>query len=158
MKFRMLGALALAACLIPVAGCGSSTPLASTQPTVAPTPTTDTFTGSIACCFNGDIKAFTVTQDGNVDITMTSLTISGAPSTISMVLAVGQPSGTACAILTGGAVNGPAGASGTANIAELSGGPIPAGPYCVEGDRRGQCAREYDGHLHRDRDAHVARR
>jgi hypothetical protein len=132
MRIRAFGALALAASLVPVAGCGSSTPLADTLPVVAPTPTTETLTGSLACCLNSDIKPFTIAQSGNVDITLTALTINGAPSTISMILAVGVPSGTSCSLLTGGVINGPAGASGTANIAELSGGPLPAGAYCVQ--------------------------
>jgi hypothetical protein len=41
------------------------------------------------------------------------------------------PTGTACALLTGGAITGPAGAPGTLGIAELSGG-IQAGTYCLQ--------------------------
>jgi hypothetical protein len=58
--------------------------------------------------------------------------VNGTPSTISMVLAIGVPAGTACSVLSGGAINAPAGASGTPNIAELSGGPLAAGTYCVQ--------------------------
>jgi hypothetical protein len=132
MRIRAFGALALAASLVPVAGCGSSTPLADTLPAATPTSTTETFTGSIACCFNSDVKPFTIAQSGNVDITLTSLSVNGSASTISMILGIGVPSGTACSFLTGGVINGPAGASGTPNIAELSGGPLPAGAYCVQ--------------------------
>ena len=132
MRIRALGALAFAASLVPLVSCGSSTPLADTLPAATPTPTTETFTGSVACCFNSDIKPFTIAQSGNVDITLTTLTLNGSPSTISMVLGIGTPSGTSCTLLSGGAINGPAGASGTPNIAELSGGPLPAGAYCVQ--------------------------
>jgi predicted small lipoprotein YifL len=130
MKIRAFGAFALAAALASVLACGSSTPL--TVPTVAPTPTLETFTGTIACCFNSDFNSFTIGQSGNIDITLTALTLGGVPSTISMVIGIGIPSGTTCSLLSGGAVNGPAGASGTPSIAELSGGPLGAGTYCVQ--------------------------
>ena len=130
MKIRVFGALALAAALASVLACGSSTPL--TVPTVAPTPTLETFTGTISCCFNSDVKPFTIGQSGNVDITLTALTLGGAPSTISMALGIGTPSGTTCSLISGGVSNGPAGASGTPGIAELSGGPLAAGAYCVQ--------------------------
>jgi hypothetical protein len=132
MKTRAYVAVALVAAQIALAGCGSSSPVVDPTTVVAPTVTTEALTGTFACCGNSDFKTITVAQAGNIDFALSTLIVNGAPSTIQMNLAIGQPSGTTCLLLTGGSITGPAGTPGTLGIAELSGGPIAAGPYCLQ--------------------------
>lgn len=132
MKSRAYMAVALVAAQIALSGCGSSSPVVDPTTVVTPTVTTETLSGTLSCCLNSDFKNITVAQTGNIDFALSALTVNGSPSTISMNLAIGQPSGTSCLLLTNGAITGPAGAPGTLGIAELSGGPIPAGPYCLQ--------------------------
>lgn len=121
MKVRVFGAWALAASLVTLTACGSSTPV-DTTPTPTPVVRTETFTGSVDV-MGVDIHPFTLAATGQVDITLTA---AGPPATIQMGLGVGVPSGTTCPLLTGGVT---VVAAGTAP--QLS-GTIPAGPYCVE--------------------------
>ena len=72
---------------------------------------------------SSDFKPFTAAQAGTVNVTLTA---AGPPPTIFMGVGVGTPSGTTCALLSGGSTITPAGTS-----AQLS-GTISAGSYCVE--------------------------
>jgi predicted small lipoprotein YifL len=120
MKIRVFGALALAVALVPLTACGSSTPLV--VPTAAPTLTTETFNGTVDP-LGVSINAFTVAVNGEVDVTLTA---AGPPPTIQMIVAVGVPSGTSCAILTNGATLTAAGTT-----PQLT-GTLPPGSYCVQ--------------------------
>jgi hypothetical protein len=120
MTIRAFGALGLAVALVPLMACGSSTPLVVPTPVV--TLTTETFTGSVDP-LGADFHPFAVAQNGEVDVTLTA---AGPPATIQMVVGVGQPSGTSCAILTNGATLT---AAGTAP--QLT-GSLPPGSYCVQ--------------------------
>ena len=131
MKTRAYVAVALVAGQFALAGCGSSSPVVDPSTVVTPTVTTETLSGTFSCCLNSDFRTVTVAQSGNIDFALSALSVNGTPSTISMSLGIGLPSGTSCALLTGGAINGPAGAPGTLGIAELSGG-IQAGTYCLQ--------------------------
>lgn len=95
---------------------------ATTATTAASTRTTDTFTGTVQVA-GSDSHGFTVSQTGQVDVTLTA---AGPPSTIAMGLAVGMPSDTKCAPLAGASTSAQAGTT-----AQLS-GTISAGTFCVE--------------------------
>jgi hypothetical protein len=131
MRTRAYLALALVASLIPVAGCGSSTPVVDPSTVVTPTTTTEVLSGSLACCLTSDFKTVTVAQAGNIDFALTALSVNGTPSTILMNLGIGTVSGASCVLLSGGAITGAAGAPGTVGIAELS-GQIGPGAYCLQ--------------------------
>lgn len=131
MKTRSYVAVALVVGQIALAGCGSSAPVVDPTTVVAPTVTTETLSGTLSCCFNSDFKTITVAQTGNIDFALSALSVNGTPSTISMNLGIGLPSGTTCALLTGGAITAPAGTPGSVGIAELAGG-IQAGTYCLQ--------------------------
>jgi hypothetical protein len=92
-----------------------------TAPTSVPL-TTDTFSGSVD---PGGLAyhRFTVSQQGEVDITLTT---AGPPATITMGLAVGIPSATTCELsISGGSVPAQAG-----TIPQLV-GTAAAGELCV---------------------------
>jgi len=110
----------LVVCVLAGAACSDSN---STPDFVQPTPTlvTESFNGSVAVG-GTDFHNFTVTTAGAVNVTLTA---AGPPPTIFMGLGVGTPSASTCALLTGGYVTTPAGAT-----AQLS-GTIAAGSYCV---------------------------
>jgi len=72
---------------------------------------------------SSDSKNFTVAQTGTVNVTLIA---AGPPPTIFMGLGVGTPSGSACALLSGGATITPAGTT-----AQLS-GTLTSGTYCVQ--------------------------
>jgi hypothetical protein len=97
--------------------------------TSSPSTTTPSVT-IIAEMFTGTVDAggsafheFTVSQPGQVS---TMLTAAGPPSTITMGLGIGVPSGSTCAVLPGASKNTPAGP-----IAQLS-GTVSAGTLCVQ--------------------------
>src|SRR5438034_1566295 len=72
----------------------------STTPTTTPvtaTRTTDTFSGTVQVG-GRDFRGFTVSQTGQVDVTLTA---AGPPSTIVRGLAVGMPGDATCAPLAG---------------------------------------------------------
>jgi len=132
MKTRAYVAVALVVGQFALAGCGSSTPVVDPSTVVTPTVTTETLSGTLSCCLTSDFKTVTVAQSGNlIDFALSALSVNGSPSTISMQLGIGVPTGTTCTLLTGGAITGPAGVPGTLGIAELSGG-IQAGTYCLQ--------------------------
>jgi len=111
MDRRIAIAAALALALVSAAACGGSS-------VTAPTPTiTDTITGTVT--LNGaDVHNFTVVKTGDVTITVTAL----APtSTISMGIALGQPSGTQCAVFS----------SNTVTQGSVLQGSLTAGTYCL---------------------------
>jgi hypothetical protein len=110
------------ALLLTAAACnnGSSSPALTATPT--PTVITETFNGTVHIG-SSDFNPFTVTQAGTVNIT---LTVAGPPPTIFMGLGVGTPSGSTCALISGGTTITPAGTA-----AQLS-GTIAAGAYCVQ--------------------------
>lgn len=120
MKHTLLILLALT---LPVAACddGNAADLGTTTaPSVSLT--TDSFTGTVAVGGN-DAHTFTVSQAGQVDVTLTA---AGPPSTIFMGLGVGTPSGSTCVFLANGTANVQAGTS-----PQLSGSSMAAGTYCV---------------------------
>ena len=119
---KRFAALGLALVLMAVAAsCGGSD---TSSNIVAPAGTvvTDTFTGTVPM---GGVSwnPFTVTVGGTVNITLVS---ASPPSTITMVLGIGTPSGSTCVLISGGTTTTVPGTS-----AQLS-GPIAAGSYCVE--------------------------
>jgi hypothetical protein len=119
-------AVGLALVLVAAAACGGG----DSNGTIAgPTGTvvTDTFTGTVALPIGGvlqaDIHNFTVTVAGTVSVTLVS---AGPPPTITMALAIGNPSTTGtCSILSGGST-----AAAASSTAQLS-GTLAAGTYCV---------------------------
>ena len=79
------------------AACGGSD---NTSTVTAPTGTlvTDSFSGTVPVGGVGPIHQFTVNVGGNLSVTLLT---AGPPSTITMGVAVGTPSGTTCALLSG---------------------------------------------------------
>jgi len=96
----------------------------STTPTTttATTRTTDAFSGTVRVG-GRDFRGFTVSQTGQVDVTLTS---AGPPSTIVMGLAVGMPGDATCAPLAGASTITQAGTA-----AQLS-GTTSAATLCVQ--------------------------
>lgn len=92
---------------------------ASTSP--SPTTSTDTFNGTVQVKGN-DIHNFTVTNSGQVSVTLTA---AGPPSTIAMGLGIGTPGDAACGVLPGASVTTGAGAT-----AQLT-GIVSPGTLCV---------------------------
>jgi hypothetical protein len=125
-EMKRLTAVGLALVLVAAAACGggdSSGTIAGPTGTVV----TDTFTGTVALpvagVFQADIHPFTVAVAGTVSVTLVS---AGPPPTITMGLAIGNPSSTGgCSILSGGSTTTSASAT-----AQLS-GTLAAGAYCV---------------------------
>lgn len=82
-----------------VAGCGNndSTPTSPTTTTPVAAPTvTDTFSGTLPV---GGFRfySFTVTENGTVNLTLTSVSGAFVPSTVMLGLGIGTPSGVDCA-------------------------------------------------------------
>ena len=120
---------ALGLALVTMAAAGACGGADSSSDIVAPSGTvvTDTFTGTVPLPVNGvpqaDVHNFTVTVAGNISITLVS---AGPPPTITMGLAVGNPSSTGtCSLLSGGTT-----ATSAGTTAQLS-GSAAAGAYCV---------------------------
>jgi len=97
----------------------STTP---TTTTATATRTTDTFSGTVQVG-GRDFRGFTVSQTGQVDVTLTS---AGPPSTIVMGLAVGMPGDAMCAPIAGASTITQAGTA-----AQLS-GTTSAATLCVQ--------------------------
>jgi hypothetical protein len=112
--------VAFALMLIAVACDNSGSDSSSTTSPSVPI-TTETFTGTVPVG-GSDFKSFTVAQSGTVNVTLSA---AGPPPTITMGLGVGTPSSTACALLSGGSTQTPAGTA-----PQLTGSLTP-GPYCV---------------------------
>jgi hypothetical protein len=119
-------AVGLALVLVAAAACGGGSS-DGTISTPSGTVVTDTFTGTVPLPVGGvlqaDIHPFTVAVAGTVMVTLVS---AGPPSTITMLLGIGNPSSTgSCSLLSGGST--PAVAGSTAQLS----GSVPAGGYCV---------------------------
>jgi hypothetical protein len=99
--------------------CGGSG--AATTPTPSATRTTATFTGSVPVKGSA-FHPFSVSQTGNVDVTLTAAT----PSTIVMGIGLGTIVESQCALLPGASADVHAGVS-----APLS-GIVTAGTLCAE--------------------------
>jgi hypothetical protein len=118
---RGIAALAL---LTAMAACSSNNNNStSTTPTTPVNLTTETFTGTVNSGGN-DFKTFTVTQAGELDITLTQV---GPPATISVGLGLGQPSAGTCQFTIPNAY-GTVQAGSTPQIS----GTANAGQFCVE--------------------------
>jgi hypothetical protein len=108
--------------LLSFVGCGGGNSSSSLVAGPSATPTTDTFSGTVAVG-GYDFKPFTVgVSNGQVNV---DLTAAGPPPTIFMGVGVGTPSGSDCTLLSGASVVAQAGST-----AQLS-GTASAGSYCV---------------------------
>jgi hypothetical protein len=112
--------IAVLACIALSAGCDNSG--GSTTPTAPILLTTETFTGTVQP-MGSDSHNFTVTQGGEVDVTLTA---AGPPPTIFMGLGLGTPGTTSgtCTLQSGLGVSVQAG--GPPLVASAS----SAGTYC----------------------------
>src|SRR5712672_3301470 len=102
---RILPLLLVILLLAMTAACGgnSTTSPASTSSTVASPTTTETFSG-VLLVGGYSFYSFVVSQNGTVNVTLVSVAGSAGaavPSTVTLGLAIGTPSGTGC---TGGTV------------------------------------------------------
>jgi hypothetical protein len=114
-------ALIAVALFVGAMGCGSSsTPAATTTPTVART--TDTFTGTVAVG-GSDFHSFPIAATGPIDVTLTAAT---PPSAIVMGISIGMVADGKCVALAGASSQTPAGTA-----AQLSGIASP-GTLCVD--------------------------
>ena len=84
--------------------------------------TTDTFSGTVNVG-SQDIHTFTASQNGEVDVTLTS---AAPPSTIVMGLGIGVPNGSSCTLVAGGSIQTAAGTT-----SQLY-GIVSSGTYCVD--------------------------
>jgi hypothetical protein len=114
--------------LVAVAACDKAeTPTSSTDTTttttVASPTTTEEFNGTVTVG-GSSFYAFTVTENGTVNVTLASVGGTGVPGTVWMGLGVGAPSGEDCSTTT--LTNGPAGSG-----PQLSSVYAP-GIYCVK--------------------------
>jgi hypothetical protein len=127
LRRRSPTAVALVAILI-AAACGknnSDPSVSTTTPTptpVAPT-TTDEFDATVPVGGSA-FYAFSVSQYGTVNITLTSVSGADVPPTVMLGLGIGTPSGTACA--TTGTTDAAAGST-----AQLT-GAYDVGVYCAK--------------------------
>lgn len=81
-------------CAAGSSGCGTEDP-ALTQPSTNGALAVESFTGTLAKGGTA-FYSFTVPRDGNVSLTLLSLTIGGVPSDLSITMGLGVPRGTAC--------------------------------------------------------------
>jgi hypothetical protein len=95
----------------------------TTTTTVASPTTTEEFNGTVSVG-GSSFYAFTVAENGTVNVTLASVGGAGVPSTVWMGLGVGAPSGEDCSTTT--MTNGPAGSS-----PQVSSVYAP-GIYCVK--------------------------
>ena len=108
------------ALVAPACSKNSATPAATTSPSVART--METFTGSVQTGVSA-FHAFTVSQTGQVDVTLTA---AGPPSTIVIGVGVGLPAGSTCVPFAGASTTAAAGPT-----PQLSGTTSP-GALCVD--------------------------
>ena len=114
--------------LVVIAACDKTeTPTSATDTTttttVASPTTTEEFNGTVTVG-GSSFYAFTVAENGTVNVTLASVGGAGVPSTVWMGLGVGAPSGEDCSTTT--LTNGPAGSS-----PQVSSVYAP-GIYCVK--------------------------
>jgi hypothetical protein len=100
--------------------CSKDSATATTSASVART--TETFTGTVQAA-GGAVHGFTVSQTGQVDVTLTA---AGPPSTIVMGLGVGTPVGSTCVPFAGASISAQAGTT-----PQLP-GEISPGALCLE--------------------------
>jgi hypothetical protein len=121
MKTTRLFAVAIALAFT-AAACDTADPTTTaTAPTTVVQPTTETFSGTVAVGSN-DTKPFNILLTGGT-LTVT-LTAVGPPSTITMVLGVGNLSGSTCTLI--------ASVSAQASATPQLSGPVNAGSYCLQ--------------------------
>ena len=90
--------IAIAALLAAASACGGSSAATPASPTVTVGPTTELFEGTLAPR-GASFFSFTVTQTGDVDVMLASITTSTAPSATTQVfvgLGVGTPVASDC--------------------------------------------------------------
>ena len=103
--------------------CGGSSTTAPTATGATTTPpTTEVFTGTVAVGGSASHAFTVVLSNGLLNVTLTA---AGPPSTVTVGLGIGAPSGSTCAFFSGGA--GPTQAGTTAQLS----GVAQAGMYCV---------------------------
>jgi hypothetical protein len=117
----------LASLAVAAARCGSDTdsptsPSPTTPPTVASPTVSEDFTGTVPVGGSA-FYAFSVEQNGTVNVTLTSVSGTGVPGTAWLGLGIGIPSGEDCPATS--AVNTPPGST-----AQLTGTYAP-GIYCA---------------------------
>jgi hypothetical protein len=117
MSLNFKRAAAVLALIFGASACGSNS--SSTSPSNT---TTETFSGTVAI-HGSDTHNFTVNTAGEVDVTLTA---AGPPSTIVMGVAIGTPSGSSCAAISGGSDAASAGTSPQVT------GIVTPGVLCVE--------------------------
>jgi hypothetical protein len=117
--------IAVLACVALSVACDNSGDSSSTSPTPV-VRTSDTFTWTVQP-MTSDTHNFTVSQAGQVDVTLTA---AGPPSTIFMGLGVGSPSATdgTCQFANGAGVGVNTQAASTPQIV---GGTSSGGTFCV---------------------------
>jgi hypothetical protein len=113
-RYRVLAAIVAATTAFVVFG---STACSPTQPTN--NPTTETFTGTVLVG-GADSKSFSVSQRGNVYITLTNL---DPLTTAPLGIAIGTPASDGSCTVSG--------ATGTIQVGQQTGTIEPPGNYCV---------------------------
>ena len=106
------------------AGCGgngTTSPSPTTPPVASPT-TTETFSGTLPVG-GFSFYSFVVSLNGTVNVTLGSVSGTDVPSTVTLGVAIGRPSGTGC---TGGTVT-----STAAGVDPQVTGTYSPGRYCV---------------------------
>src|SRR5438876_6808056 len=88
----------LSVALTGAGACGgnSTTSPSSTSTTVASPTMTDTFAETLPVG-GSKFYSFVVSQNGTVNVTLTTVSGTNVPSTVTLGLAIGTPSGTGCA-------------------------------------------------------------
>jgi len=119
-------ALLLSSMAVSFAACGGSNSTTSTAPTVSVNPTPEIFEGKVDPGGSA-FYSFTVTQTGNVDVMLASVSTSTAPSgtapAIPLGIGLGTPIGTDCSVTS--SIN-----TSAALTSPLVGNMTP-GIYCV---------------------------
>ena len=114
-------ATVLALALLSAACSDTESPTAPSDTVASPT-TTETFSGTLQVG-GSSFYSFLVTENGTVNVTLVSVSGTDVPSTVTLGVAIGAPSGTGC---SGGTVTStPAGTD-----PQVSGTYSP-GRYCV---------------------------
>ncbi len=125
-RWPRLGTLAVAVALVTLTACGKDSPTSptdtSTTDTVASPTITEDFVGTVPVG-GARFYAFTVGENGTVNVTLTSVGGANVPSTMWLALGIGVPDAEDCTTST--AVNTQSGSS-----AQVTGTYAP-GIYCA---------------------------